>query len=300
MIMSVHGLKPDLPERRRDRPRPRPRGDDGRGERAARPRRHPDHVSDAQGMGRAGETVRRTFQLASVLKPARRRQPARQRPRAALPREAHDQPGARARPRRTRSARCSRAGWPTSCSGAGVLRRQALPRAQVRPARLGHGRRPERGRRRRRAAPDRRAVRRHRGSGRRPRGACSPTVPPSTPGRDVFPTRRRRVAVRGLPRRRARADGPAPASAPAWSSTRAAASVRPRRRAAARWTRSSRCRSAGSTSSDGLPRAGERVSDGGSTPSATRTALVSVSTNSSSTSASRTSRRCSSAPASTS
>ncbi len=44
MIMASHGLKPDLPERPADGVRPDPRRDDGRRERAARPRRHPDHV----------------------------------------------------------------------------------------------------------------------------------------------------------------------------------------------------------------------------------------------------------------
>ena len=54
--------------------------------------------SDSQGMGRVGETVRRTFQLAAKMRaergPGRRR---RQRARAPLPRQVHDQPGDRAR-----------------------------------------------------------------------------------------------------------------------------------------------------------------------------------------------------------
>lgn len=68
MIMNVHGLKPELPGDA-DIVRARVRASTM----AAENLLHDNAVipitsSDAQGMGRAGETVRRTFQLASVLK----------------------------------------------------------------------------------------------------------------------------------------------------------------------------------------------------------------------------------------
>lgn len=68
MIMAVHGLSPDLPGDA-DLVRARVRASTM----AAENLLHdmgiiPITSSDAQGMGRAGETVRRTFQLASVLK----------------------------------------------------------------------------------------------------------------------------------------------------------------------------------------------------------------------------------------
>lgn len=56
------------PGRRRHGARPDQGRDDGRGGRPARPRRDRDHPSDAQGMGRAGETVRRTFAMAGKTK----------------------------------------------------------------------------------------------------------------------------------------------------------------------------------------------------------------------------------------
>ena len=69
MIMAVHALKPDLPgEAELVRARVRA------STMAAENLLHENGIipitsSDAQGMGRAGETVRRTFQLAAVLKP---------------------------------------------------------------------------------------------------------------------------------------------------------------------------------------------------------------------------------------
>ncbi len=70
MIMSVHALKADLPGDA-DIVRARVRAVTMAAENVLHDRGViPITSSDAQGMGRAGETVRRTFQLASVLKPA--------------------------------------------------------------------------------------------------------------------------------------------------------------------------------------------------------------------------------------
>jgi urease subunit alpha len=68
--MTVHALKPDLPGDA-DIVRARVRAATMAAENVLHDRGViPITSSDAQGMGRAGETVRRTFQLASVLKPA--------------------------------------------------------------------------------------------------------------------------------------------------------------------------------------------------------------------------------------
>ena len=92
-------------------------GHDGRRGRAARPRRDRHLSTDSQGMGRVGEVVRRAFQLAAMRAPsAARARPARQRARAAPPREVHDQPGDRPRARAT-SGRSRRASSPTWSSG---------------------------------------------------------------------------------------------------------------------------------------------------------------------------------------
>ena len=98
--------------------------------------------SDALGMGRAGETWRRTFALAAVTKGAGRATPrttqsARQRPRPALPGQAHDQPGPGARDRPRGGQPRGRPDGRHRPVGAGLLRRQARARAQVRAARLG-------------------------------------------------------------------------------------------------------------------------------------------------------------------
>ena len=69
MIMNVHALKADLPGDA-DIVRARVRAATMAGENVLHDRGViPITSSDAQGMGRAGETVRRTFQLAAVLKP---------------------------------------------------------------------------------------------------------------------------------------------------------------------------------------------------------------------------------------
>ncbi|MFN8168960.1 MAG: urease subunit alpha [Candidatus Nanopelagicales bacterium] len=82
MIMSVHALKPDLPGDA-EIVRARVRATTMAAENVLHDRGViPITSSDAQGMGRAGETVRRTFQLAGGAQAARRRQPARQRARA--------------------------------------------------------------------------------------------------------------------------------------------------------------------------------------------------------------------------
>ena len=121
--------------------------------------------SDSQGMGRIMETVRRTFQLAHVMKRWRdraagiRADPAptgrRQRARPALPGQGHDRAGDHARHRRPR--RLARAGPARGhrAVGAGLLRRQAGARAQGRACRP--GRRSARAMRRSRA-PSRRAT----------------------------------------------------------------------------------------------------------------------------------------------
>lgn len=70
MITAVHALKPDLPGDA-EMVRARVRAATMAAENVLHDRGViPITSSDAQGMGRAGETVRRTFQLASVLKPA--------------------------------------------------------------------------------------------------------------------------------------------------------------------------------------------------------------------------------------
>ena len=115
MIMAVHALKPDLPgEAELVRARVRA------STMAAENLLHENGIipitsSDAQGMGRAGETVRRTFQLAAVLKPG---------PTATTttPACCSTSPSSPSTPRsptgsRTRSGPCSRDGSPTSCSG---------------------------------------------------------------------------------------------------------------------------------------------------------------------------------------
>ncbi len=94
MIVSCHGLAADLPSDAviaRDRIREQTMG--------AEDVLHdlgviPITSSDAQGMGRAGETVRRTFALASKMKARARRRAAspRQRPGPALPGQADHQP----------------------------------------------------------------------------------------------------------------------------------------------------------------------------------------------------------------
>ena len=75
--------------------------------------------SDSQGMGRVGEVVRRAFQNAAAMRALRGAEPGpgRQRAGAAPPREGHDQPRDRPRPRGATSARSSPASSPTSCSG---------------------------------------------------------------------------------------------------------------------------------------------------------------------------------------
>ena len=69
MIFNVHALRPDLPSDA-DIVRARVRAATMAAENVLHDRGViPITSSDSQGMGRAGETVRRTFQLASVLKP---------------------------------------------------------------------------------------------------------------------------------------------------------------------------------------------------------------------------------------
>ena len=70
MIFNVHALRPDIPSDA-DIVRARVRAATMAAENVLHDRGViPITSSDAQGMGRAGETVRRTFQLAAVLKPA--------------------------------------------------------------------------------------------------------------------------------------------------------------------------------------------------------------------------------------
>ena len=78
--------------------------------------------SDSQAMGRVGEVLIRTLQTAHKMKVQRGRLPEetrrqRQFPRQALHRQGDDQPGHRARPFASTSARSRSASAPTSCSG---------------------------------------------------------------------------------------------------------------------------------------------------------------------------------------
>ena len=79
--------------------------------------------SDSQAMGRIGEVIIRTWQTAHKMKVQRGALPRgqghrqRQLPRQALRRQVHDQPGHRARRRRSTSARSRSASSPTSCCG---------------------------------------------------------------------------------------------------------------------------------------------------------------------------------------
>ena len=120
MVPAVHVRRPRRRLRRLDRAaRPgAPAHDGGRG-RPARPRRDRDALVRQPGhgphrRGRAPRVPERRVDAAAARPGAR---PGRQRARAAPPGQGHDQPGDRARARRARRARCSRAGWPTPCSG---------------------------------------------------------------------------------------------------------------------------------------------------------------------------------------
>ena len=87
--------------------------------------------SDSQAMGRAGETIVRTWQTAHAMKARLRRRagPRRQRARAALRRQVHDLPGGRARDRRRgRLGRGRQARRPRAV-GSALLRRAAACRA---------------------------------------------------------------------------------------------------------------------------------------------------------------------------
>ena len=110
MVAAVHVLEPGTRAGRRRDPA---RSGCGRGRWPPRPCLHdlgviPMLSSDSQGMGRVGETVRRAFQCAAVMKAQRGGEPGagRQRARPALPRQGHDQPRDRARPRGGTWARC--------------------------------------------------------------------------------------------------------------------------------------------------------------------------------------------------
>ena len=254
MIMSVHALKPDLPGDA-EIVRARVRAATMAAENVLHDRGViPITSSDAQGMGRAGETVRRTFQLAVGAQAGRRRGAARQRAGAALSGEAHDQPRARARPRARGGVAAAGPAGRHRAVVPGGLRGQAPPRAQVGAPGLGNGRRPQLGGRRRRATADRRPVRGHRGSGRRPRGAVH-----QRGGRRRGFRRLPDPAAAGrgarVPRRRPRADGPAPRVVPRWSWIRAGRAY-DSTASRSRWTRSTRCRSRACTSSRDWWRAG--------------------------------------------
>ena len=114
--------------------------------------------SDSQAMGRVGEVIVRTWQTAAQDEGAARLARARRRgrrrlrerlaqrqlPRPPLRRQVHDQPGARAGHRpRGRLDRAGQARRPRALE-AGVLRRQAVARAQGRDDRDGGDGRPER------------------------------------------------------------------------------------------------------------------------------------------------------------
>ena len=130
--------------------------------------------SDSQGMGRIGETIRRTWQLAHVMKRwRRRRRPGsgwpndarrRQRAGAPLPGQVHGR--ARPRPRHRGGGRLARARAPgrPGAVGSRVVRREA-----------GDG---DEGRRRRVGTRSARAT--HRCTARSPRGSAPTGAPPAT------------------------------------------------------------------------------------------------------------------------
>ena len=101
--------------------------------------------SDSQAMGRAGETIVRTWQTAHAMKARLGAGRARrQRARAALRRQVHDLPGGRARDRpRGRLGRGRQARRPRAL-GSALLRRAPARRGEGRHDRLGADRRPER------------------------------------------------------------------------------------------------------------------------------------------------------------
>ena len=119
MILAVHGGSADVPE----------------DVEAARERIHPATMaaegplhdlgaisivnSDSQGMGRIGETIRRTWQLAHVMKAwAGESADDDNDAGPAVHREVHDRAGAHPWHRAQRSAPSRRAASPISCSGA--------------------------------------------------------------------------------------------------------------------------------------------------------------------------------------
>ncbi len=192
MVFAVHALRGDFPDDRqnaRDRVRA--------GTMGAEDVLHDLGLiaitsSDSQGMGRVGETVRRTFQLAAKMRAERgagwRR---RQRARAPVPREVHHQPGARARAgARGRRAHAGPAGRHRAVVAV-ALRGQAGAGAEGRLPGLGRRGRPERDHRLRRAD-----VRRARSSAR------SPAPPPSCRSRSCRRRRSRPAQAQRLPTRK--------------------------------------------------------------------------------------------------
>ena len=182
MIVSVHDLKTDLPgdaAMARDRIRA--------GTMGAEDVLHDLGAigitsSDAQGMGRAGETVRRTFAMAGKMK-AEFGAPDEDHDNAARPAlhgQADHQPRHRARAfARGRVHRGRQAGRHRAVA-AGVLRRQAAAGAEVRLPRVRRGRRPERRDRHLRTPRPGTAVRRARRHARRASRSPSSRRPRST------------------------------------------------------------------------------------------------------------------------
>ncbi len=207
--------------------------------------------SDAQAMGRIGEVVCRTWQVAHVMK-ARRGPldgglPGGQRAGPAVRREVHDQPGDRARHRpRGRLGRGRQARGPGAV-GPAVLRDPPRARAQGRRDRPGGARRPERldpdaaaradaadAGRRRRERP-----RGHLRGPRRARGRARPAGSGCAGGsRRSRPTRARRQGGHGQQRRPARTSTWTPRPSRSRSTATSSSPARP---PSCRWRSSTRC-----------------------------------------------------------
>ena len=155
--------------------------------------------SDSQGMGRIGEVIRRTWQLAHQMKRMRGEQSgARQPADPAVPGQVHDQP--RARPRRGPVGGVARAREERRhrALASRVLRRQAGARDQGRLPGLGRPRRGQRLRLADRAADLRAALGRQRAGGGEPqhRLRLGGRARPAASGRRLG-TRRRAIPVVG-------------------------------------------------------------------------------------------------------
>ena len=175
--------------------------------------------SDSQGMGRIGETVRRTWQLAHVMKAWRASEAG-----SGWPNEPSDDNervlrylakihgGAGARARDPGRGRLARAGAPRGPRpvGCGLVRGEAGRGDEGRGRRVGTDRRGQRLRARSRAHPVRPRLGRH---GRRGGGACRPRSSPAPRSRRTSPGRSAPAAGSSRSAERGASD------APIWSRT---------------------------------------------------------------------------------